>query len=252
MMLLEVAVRVSVTRQTAKLKTQLEAKLRRLFIQHRSAYLAKFVKLRAQFNEALSDDAIDAVFDDTAPSLQMSSAIETAVENGLLMGAENLLAQFGTFKPDVVFNLKNPRAVDYLKNYGVDRVTQMDDTSKSMLRDLITREIERGTGYDKIARLIRAQFTDWSTKRAKLVAITEIGNAYQQGNLIVGKDLADAGLQMQKSWLTRGDDKVDPHCQANQDDGWIDVNNSFSSGADVPLDHPRCRCVTLYRRKPSE
>jgi SPP1 gp7 family putative phage head morphogenesis protein len=152
----------------------------------------------------------------------------------------------------LVFNLKNPRAVEYLDNYGVTRVTQIDTTSSDILRKLLTDGIAKGYSYSKLATQIKKQFTDWSTKRAKLVAVTELGNAYQQGNLIVGMDLKAAGLEMQKSWLTRGDDKVDPHCSANADDGWIDVEKTHSSGAMVPLDHPRCRCVELYRRKPKD
>lgn len=251
-MLIEVAARTTVSRKTTKLKQQLENKLKRLFAQQGVAYLRKFAAHQHHFKEALTDIEIDQLFDVTATSVRMVQAIESAVEAGLELGADDLATQLDAVAFDVIFNLKNPRAVEYLKNYGVDRVSQLDTFSKDTLKNILTKGIDAGQSYGKLTTQIKKQFGDWSTKRAKLVAVTEMGNAYQRGNLIVGLDLADAGLQMEKSWLTRGDDLVDPHCKANQDDGWIDVTKAHSSGAMTPLDHPRCRCVELYRRKPAK
>lgn len=251
-MLIEVAARTTVSRKTTKLKQQLENKLKRLFAQQGVSYLRKFAAHQHYFKEALTDAEIDALFDVTATSVRMAQAIESAVETGLELGADDLATQLDASAFDVIFNLKNPRAVEYLKNYGVDRVSQLDTFSKDTLRNILTKGIDAGHSYGKLTTTIKKQFGEWSTKRAKLVAVTEIGNAYQRGNLIVGLDLKAAGLQMQKSWLTRGDDLVDPHCKANQDEGWIDVEKPHSSGAMTPLDHPKCRCVELYRRKPSE
>jgi hypothetical protein len=250
--LLEAAVRANTTRVTQKQTSALRGKLARLFAQQGKAYIRKFDKYQKEFREALTDDNIDAIFYDTNVSVRMENAIESAVETGLTLGAENLLKQFSSEAIDIIFNLKNPRAVEYLKNYGVNRVSQIDDTSKKILRNLLVDGIDKGLSYSRMVTLLKMQFGEWSTKRAKLIAVTEMGNAYQRGNLIVGQDLAASGLKMEKSWLTRGDDKVDPHCSANAAQGWIDVNKEHLSGAMTPLDHPRCRCVELYRRKPSE
>lgn len=252
--LLEAAVRVNTARTLQKHISKLRGKLARLFAQQGKLYISEFSKYQKELKEAITQDDMDALFDDTNVSVKMGNAIESAVEIGLTLGADNLLTQFESlaFDADVVFNLKNPRAVEYLKNYGVDRVSQIDDTSREILRKLLVDGIENGMSYSRMVTLLRAQFGEWSTKRAKLIAVTEMGNAYQRGNLIVGQDLAAAGLKMEKSWLTRGDDLVDPHCSANAAQGWIDVNKEHSSGAMTPLDHPRCRCVELYRRKPND
>ncbi|MEO8269846.1 MAG: hypothetical protein ABI557_09000, partial [Aureliella sp.] len=70
-------------------------------------------------------------------------------------------------------------------------------------------------------------------------------------NSIVISDLASAGLQMQKKWLTTNDSKVDQDiCAANQAQGWIDVDEDFQSGDATAPGHILCRCTTLYRRKP--
>lgn len=252
-MLLEAAIRVNVTRNTQRLVKQLTDKLWRLFAQQHKAYIRAFAKHRNEFKEALSSADIDALFDTTSTiSARMAQAIQSAVENGVTRGANSLIEQLSADDLKIVFSLKNPHAVEYLKNYGVTRVTQIDATSSEILKKLLTNGVDKGYSYSKLTSLIKKQFTDWATKRAKLIAVTEIGNAYQQGNLIVGLDLHASGVAIEKSWLTRGDDKVDPNCSANAGDGWIAVDKVHSSGAMVPLDHPRCRCVELYRRKPDK
>lgn len=246
-MVLEAASRINVQQKTIKLSNALESKLRRLFIQHGNRYLKQLAKHRSAFKESISDDNIDELFDSTNTNARMAATIQSYVENAVSVGANTLIDQLSV---DTVFSLKNPRAVDYLEDYGANLVTGIDDYSKQLLRDALTNATEQGMSYQAVAKLIGKMFADWSSKRAKLIAVTEIGNAYQEGNLIVGKDLAANGVNIEKSWLTRGDDKVDANCVTNQNQGWIDVNKSFSSGVERPLDHPRCRCVMLMRRKP--
>lgn len=248
-LLLETASRVNVKQKTRKLEIQLENKLRRLFAQHGNAYIKQLDKHKNEFSEALSDDTIDKLFDNSSVTDRMASSVQSATENALSVGADTLIEQLNV---DVVFDLENPRAVDFLDGYGADHVSQIDETSKQLLRDVLTNATEQGFSYKRVSQLISKLFADWATKRARLIAITEIGNAYQEGNLIIGKDLSGAGVRIEKSWLTRNDDAVDPHCKDNQDQGWIDVNDLFASGVERPLDHPRCRCVMLIRRKSSE
>lgn len=244
-MVLEAANRVNVKRKTQKLETALESKLKRLFIQHGNAFLKRLAKHKSSFRESISNDTLDELFDNTSQHDNMAAAIQSAVANAVSVGADTLIDQLSV---DVVFSLENPRAVEYLDNYGAELVKGLDETSKRLLQDVLANATEQGFSYTKTAKLIEKLFTDWSKNRAKLIATTEVGNAYQHGNLIVGKDLAASGVAIEKSWLTRGDDKVDPHCKANADQGWIDVNDEFSSGVERPLDHPRCRCVMLMRR----
>lgn len=230
---------------TAKLKKQqvaLEQKLSKSFAKHGVAFLKKYL---TQFTEALADE-IDNVFDSTAPTQDMVDAIQASVESGVELGANALVGQFDL--PDDTFTLENPRAVKYLNEYGAQAVSGIDDVSKKILRAVLGEGIDGGWSYEKVSKAIRETFADFSTKRAKLIATTELGNAYQEGNLIVARDLATSGLKMQKSWLTVGDKNVDVHCKGNQDQGWIGVEETFKSGVLRPLDHPRCRCVLLYER----
>lgn len=247
-MILEAASRVNVKKQTRTLEIKLDNQLRRLFSKHSIRFLRGLARFQSEFSESLVDK-LDSLFDSTSSASDMAKAIQTNVEISVTNGAQNLLEQLGDLDFDYIFNLKNPRAVEFIKNYGVNAVSGIDDESKRQLQLIVLQAVDHGWSYGKLSIEIRKRFTDWSTKRARLIAVTEIGNAYQHGNLIVGKDLVAAGLKMEKSWLTRKDEKVDPHCKANETDGWIDVNATFSSGHERPLDHPRCRCVLLMRRK---
>jgi hypothetical protein len=54
-----------------------------------------------------------------------------------------------------------------------------------------------------------------------------------------------AGLN-EKSWETESGNPCEV-CLANVDDGWIDIDDTFSSGDDAPTAHPGCMCDLNYR-----
>jgi hypothetical protein len=189
-------------------------------------------------------------------------AVQAAATAGLEVGAGAMAQQF---EIDTAFNLKNPRAVAYLKVHGAELVTGINETTRSRIQTIIAEGAERGLSYDEIADMIAdafAQFAppgdklvdlllgDRTRSRAEIVAITELGMAYEAGNAIVIDDLEAGGLKMQKKWLTVGDGNVSDICRGNAVQGWIDVDEDFQSGHATPLGHPLCRCTALYRRKP--
>jgi len=192
---------------------------------------------------------------DTA-SREYIKPIEQALKETYLLSALALDKQLNT---GISFDLKNPRAVKYFKNYGADLIKGINEETRSRIKTLIENGLENGHSYDRIAKDMRSMFNDWSQltskerkalrTRTQLIAITEVGNAYQQGNIDLVRSAMDTGLAFEKSWLTVGDARVDPHCASNEAQGWIDVDEAFSSGVDRPLDHPGCRCSALYRRK---
>lgn len=69
------------------------------------------------------------------------------------------------------------------------------------------------------------------------------------------KHLQNAGLEMEKSWLTVGDSRVSEGCAANAAAGWIGLEEEFPSDGTYdrqrPPRFPGCRCDILYRRKGS-
>lgn len=180
--------------------------------------------------------------------------IEKAVGRALQLGA---LATIAENKMKLSFDLANPRAVQYLRDYGARQVTRINESTRDQLQKLITQAIDEGWSYNKTAEAIIDRFDGFANgmpqqhidSRAHLVAVTETGNAYAEGNLIVARDLQDAGLTMEKAWSTVGDSRVTEECKANEDAGWIGIDKEFPSGHQRPLRFPGCRCDLLTRLK---
>ncbi|MBU0777628.1 phage head morphogenesis protein, partial [Patescibacteria group bacterium] len=154
------------------------------------------------------------------------------------------------------FNLDNPLARAYIDEHGAQLVSKVNDTTKGYIRTIIGNGLDEGWSYDKVAKSLIERFSEFAIgkpqqhidSRAHGIAVTEIGNAYERGNFIIANDLQTAGLAMEKSWLTVGDDLVSAPCMANQAQGWIPIGEQFAGGVMQPLQHPYCRCVALYRR----
>ena len=170
------------------------------------------------------------------------------------------LLKAGSINISPSFTLANPAAKEYLENYGYKLITKIDDTTKTQIGRIVTRGLDEGEGYQKVARNIRDMFDGFSEKmpqahirnRAELIAVTETGNAYTEAALIQSQSLQLAGLPMEKSWNTVGDDRVSDGCRENEARGWIPINDAFPSGHMRPLRFPGCRCDLLTRMKMPE
>ena len=244
----------------------LKLAMRKAFVAQGKAFVKRFAKLQSHFAEAMVLELPPPVPEDEWGPLFSQSAAETlgdfvdpiqaSAEIALEAGAAAVVD--GMPAIDYAFNLKNPRAVRYIKAHGADLVTGINDTTRSSLRTLLQNAADEGWSYSKTARQIRTQFDGFAGKlpqahiadRATLIAVSETGNAFEAGGAIVVSDLQDAGLTMQKRWLTVGDARTSEGCQANQDEGWIPFDDPFPSGDMQPLRHPACRCTTQYRREP--
>jgi hypothetical protein len=81
------------------------------------------------------------------------------------------------------------------------------------------------------------------------VAVYELGDAYEAGNMMAAGELQTAGLAMQKKALTAGDDRVRPSHVDNAAAGWIEIDDPFPSGDMRFPSDPGCRCATMYQRR---
>lgn len=184
----------------------------------------------------------------------MASALQDGAEASMLAGMRAAVGDLGGI--GLSFDLHNPRAVAYLREYGAARVTQISETTRSEMQTLIANMVDDGSSYDQIARAIKRRWREMAIgkpqlhidSRAHLIAVTEAGNAYEHGNLAVVQDMAGLGLPMEKYWQTVGDDRVSDGCAENEAAGWIPVADLFPSGDERPLRFPGCRCTGLYRR----
>jgi SPP1 gp7 family putative phage head morphogenesis protein len=105
---------------------------------------------------------------------------------------------------------------------------------------------------DQLADAI-AQDTAFSDERAMTIARTESATADVQGNMAAYREARDqVGIVVLKEWITAGDDLVSEDCAANAEQGAIDLDDDFQSGANAPPDHPNCRCDVLPVRFPTD
>lgn len=247
-------------RMLRALRPGLEAALARGFRRQGAVFMAMLARRKADWQPEAQQLAFDwgddwrATAERTAPALV--NPLVRYIKLSLVAGGNSLyrdLALVGTF------GLKHPSAVRYLEQHGAELVSRINAETERQLRTLLTRGADQGWSYDKLAAEINARFDGFAEgrpqqhidSRAHLVAVTELGNAYETGNYLAGQELRDAGLVMEKAWQTVEDERVcSEECEANQAQGWIPFDEPFSSGHLHPLAHPACRCTLLQRRRP--
>lgn len=237
----------------AKPERQLAAAMSKAFQAEERAFLGKLARLKSRFPPEVREVAepIDweAAFDDAAKMTVQAfvKPIDDFTARALLSG---MLGAVADLSIETSFTLEHPAAVDYLRNHGATQVTRIRETTRESLRAILSQAAEEGWGYDKTAKAIRQRYRHFGKERARNIAIYELGDAYEHGNMLVARDLQAGGLEMQKQWLSVGDANVRPEHRANQAQGWIDLDSVFQSGSDRPPTDPRCRCTLLMRRKP--
>lgn len=150
-------------------------------------------------------------------------------------------------------SLPNIRAQEYAKKHAAEAVTQINDTTRKEIARIVSDGVKSGSSYNDIAKAIKEKFEEFAvpmpqkhvSNRAVLVAVTELANAYCEGNAQVGNYLQDNGVKMMKAWQTLEDDRVSDGCKENERVGWIQINKEFPSGHMHPPRFPGCRCDFL-------
>ncbi len=233
-----------------------------IFRKQGELFLKSFRRLRPLF--PLTESSPTAVTD-TMPLLDVAleataeeaqAAIADGIAQGIEIGAKSLIRMVGG--AGISFTLSFPEAEAYIAQVGAARVSEIDDTTRKIIREIVTAAVQNGTAWNEVAKQITDQFghfafrpnyvVSWLNNRAELVAVTEVGNAYEEGSKIMANRLNLAGLQMEKRWAGPNDDRTSKNCQDNLAAGWIPLADAFPSGAQQPLDHPGCRHTALYRR----
>ena len=147
-------------------------------------------------------------------------------------------------------SLPNLRARAYAKKHAAETVTQINDVTRKEIARIVSDGVKSGVSYNDIAKAIKSKFEEFAVpapqkhipNRAVLVAVTELANAYCEGNAQVGDYLQSNGVKMMKAWQTLEDDRVSDGCKENEQAGWIPIDKEFPSGHMHPPRFPGCRC----------
>jgi len=221
------------------------------------AGLRRFVKL-FPVTEALSDkDERDML--KVLASTQARRAEKLAVKlRALLIEAFGAGWKAGATKLKVAtaFDVANPRAMRWLKAHAAELVKGIDDTTRARVASIVTQAVEEGWAYTKTEAALKDLYAGFSkampqahiTTRAQLIAVQEAANAYGAGQYETGHWLAETGVAVEKAWLSAADERVCDECDSNDGDGWIALDQPFSSGADFEPAHVACRCCTELQR----
>jgi SPP1 gp7 family putative phage head morphogenesis protein len=175
-------------------------------------------------------------------------------------GAQDALKQLD-ITAGIDFDVVNEAAVAWAKDRGAELVGMkyvdgelvpnpraewsIEETTRDAIRDLVAQATEEGWSMDTLADAIAAD-ASFSDERAMTIARTESATADVQGNMTAYREARDQlGVVVLKEWITAGDDLVSEDCTANGEQGPIDLDDEFQSGASAPPEHPNCRCDVL-------
>lgn len=167
---------------------------------------------------------------------EVTAAVEAAV---MEVGEEEFvksLTQVGA--EDSLFDLANPRAVAYAEERALELVTELEDSTRKMLRSTIVKALDEGRSYAQLAKDLEEEYA-FSAERAEAIASTEMNDAVTNSQLEAWKA---SGVVIGKSWLLSEDEGVCSICEANAAQGTIPLEDAFQSGDEGPTAHPRCRC----------
>lgn len=124
---------------------------------------------------------------------------------------------------------------------------QIEDTTRDMVRSLVTDAIEQGDSSDNLADRLAAIQNKlkngfvFSDERADMIARTEIARADVQGALIGWQK---SGVVIGKRWLAGGP-RVCPVCLAHEAEGPKKLDYTWGDGVTAPPDHPHCFCCLV-------
>jgi len=243
----------------APIISSLEKDATRIFKKQGRLYLAEMGKHKGLFpasEAAIPLDPLDDAWEWVAAqtSAEFVETLKRANAKALKAGGE---AGMTTLNLGVSFEVSHPVAIEWLEEHAAKMVAEIDETTRSDIARIVNNGLKTGESYDKVARNIKNKFDDFAVRkpqlhiqsRAHLVAVTESANAYEEGTWQASKQLQAEGIPMEHAWHTVGDERVTDECLSNEADGWIDIDEEFSSSDLHPPRFPGCRCSSLSRVK---
>jgi hypothetical protein len=212
-------------------------------------------------------NSIDSEVDDFLGGMPYGEDLVAAIvaygSYSMLRGGKEIVKNQKLGEFGISFDLKHPDAIKYMKEKTdfqlSNRKGTIDYTTKQRIGEILTDGISTGKSYQDMAKQItqQGQAGVFSRARAEMIAIREIGEAYEYGKYASMQEFLakNPDRQAQKWWITAGDDKVTDECMANSEASPMPFNQAFPySGGDQMMapryGHPRCRCNTQYEILP--
>jgi len=144
-----------------------------------------------------------------------------------------------TFSFGLTEDFMQPLFLKWIRTNGLDRVKDINNTTKDKLRSTLSEGITNGEGIPKLRDRISQVYSDAKGYRSTLIARTETITTVNYGSL----DTYKSANIKQKEWLSEIDNRTrEAHVEMNGE--VVGIDETFSNGEDVP-DEPNCRCTIL-------
>lgn len=148
------------------------------------------------------------------------------------------------------FNMVNPAIVDFLADKSATTITNINDTTRSLLRELLSSEAAEGSSIDQIARSMRARFVQFDEVRSKTIAQTEVLSA---SNFASVEGMIQSELIDEKEWVATKDDRTRPDhlafdgvkAKVNEDFNFAGLTAPYPGGFGIPEQDINCRCAVI-------
>jgi len=196
--------------------------------------------------KADGDDSSDRQANDIASELNLNlmqglTATAPWIEDVASDRAQDELLSLGIASDTDFFDHANTRAADYAADRSAEMVSQIDESTRNMLRSKIAEGLASGAmRNDIIADIMDGDI--FSEARATLIADHEVAMASGAGAQTGRDEAVKAGVKLKKIWVC--DDDPCPICVDNQDAGAIDNDDEFPSGDMTEVAHVNCECHT--------
>lgn len=189
---------------------------------------------------------------------RLSREIVLEMDDAAKKGIKTRMTALNLGKFGVGYDVVNKKAGEFLGEKLSHELSQskgtIHDTTVTRINEILKEAYENGWSYQKTAALIQDQGEAgvFSLARAEMIAVREIGVAYEKGNYLPMQEFerVNPDRQAEKFWSTVGDDRVTPEHTQNEEDGWVPLSHVFTGTLDEVApgsDNPRCRCTMLYR-----
>lgn len=142
----------------------------------------------------------------------------------------------------------------FLSEGGAAHVTMIDETTRSMIRDVLSEAADEGWGPVQAARELRKRWDDLKAARAERIARTEILGALNRSQIMGARATAERfGVLLRKVWLWSGISRVEHAAASGQQrplDGLFDVGGEQLEHPGDPSASPgnivNCGCTTYF------
>ncbi len=237
-------------RKQRRIERRLNRAVLKSFDEQMTYVLKEFKKVSKKAVKSTVPEDVETILG-KLPELLLYTSVIKESSAALLLGGTSRVRRSKLAKIGINFNLSNPLAVEYIEKDKILALAKMSQTTKDELRPVLLEAIKTGQSHQELSATLSNKFL-FSKTRAKMIAVHEIGDAYEQGNYIPMQDAQAEGYEVMKKWLTVGDSRVTPSHRQNQGDGWIPLDKTFSGTGDerAPAsNNPNCRCTTLFEIK---